>query len=83
MNRQETSPWAIVPYLVPGIKAHAGRLFWATACMFGGVALRLIEPWPLQIVLDNVLAGLPAPATLNTGPCGARTSCIPPCQLLF
>ncbi len=65
MNRQETSPWAIVPYLVPGIKAHAGRLFWATACMFGGVALRLIEPWPLQIVLDNVLAGLPTPATLN------------------
>ncbi len=30
--------------------------------MVGGVLLRLIEPWPLQLVLDNVLGGLtPSP----------------------
>lgn len=65
MNGQEISPWAILPHLIPGLKAHAARIFGATACMIGGVVLRLVEPWPLQIVLDHVLAGLPAPAVLN------------------
>ena len=66
MSGQEVSPWAILPHLMPGLKAHATKLFWATACMIGGVVLRLVEPWPLQIVLDYVLAGLPAPPILNS-----------------
>lgn len=62
MQMKETSPWAIGHFLWPGIKQNAARLSVATMCMFGGVLLRLIEPWPLQLVLDNVIGGLaPSP----------------------
>ena len=66
MNKQETSPWAILPYLLPGIKSHSKSLAYAIFCMFGSVCLRLVEPWPLQIVLDNVLSGIPAPSFLES-----------------
>ncbi len=60
----ETSPWAICKYLWPGVRVHSYRLALAVLSMIGGVALRLIEPWPLQLVLDNVVGGLPLPSAL-------------------
>ncbi len=67
MQTKETSPWAIGHFLWPGIKQNAVRLTVATICMLGGVLLRLVEPWPLQLVLDSVIGGLaPSPLFQST-----------------
>lgn len=64
-SKKETSPWAICRYLWPGLRSNALPLLIAFASMLGGVVLRLIEPWPLQIVLDNVAGGMSLPPLLT------------------
>lgn len=51
--------FAILHYLGPGIRAQWHHVASATACLFLGVFLRLIEPWPLQLVLDSIIGNVP------------------------
>ena len=57
-----TSPspggFAIFRYLAPGIRGQRHHVITATSCLFLGVFLRLIEPWPLQIVLDSIIGNV-------------------------
>ncbi|MCA9125722.1 MAG: ABC transporter ATP-binding protein [Planctomycetales bacterium] len=50
---------SIVPYLWPGMIANPFRLVLAVACLLISVVLRLIEPWPLQFVIDRILVPVP------------------------
>lgn len=43
----------ILPYLAP----HRWRLAWALAQVFLIAGFELLKPWPLQVVIDNVLGG--------------------------
>lgn len=47
--------WSILPHVLPGIRAQWRRLCMAAICLVMGVVLRLVEPWPLQLVLDSIL----------------------------
>src|SRR5580693_7625542 len=51
--------WKLLPYLRP----YRGRFFWALAQVFLVAGFDLLKPWPLQMVLDNVLGGKPAALT--------------------
>lgn len=50
---------AIVKHLLPGVADQWRNVVWATTCLFLGVLLRLVEPWPLQIVLDSIIGSIP------------------------
>ncbi|MEZ6129240.1 MAG: ABC transporter ATP-binding protein [Planctomycetaceae bacterium] len=41
--------------LLPGFAAQWQRVTVAIACLLLSVALRILEPWPLQYVLDNII----------------------------
>ncbi len=45
--------WKLLPYLRP----YKGRVFWALVQIFLISAFDLLKPWPLQIVVDDVLGG--------------------------
>ena len=45
--------WKLLPYLRP----YKGRVFWAIVQIFLISAFDLLKPWPLQIVVDDVLGG--------------------------
>ncbi|MBV8119024.1 MAG: ABC transporter ATP-binding protein [Alphaproteobacteria bacterium] len=45
----------IVPYLAP----HRWRIAWVLAQVFLIAGFELLKPWPLQVVVDNVLGGKP------------------------
>ena len=38
---------------------HRGALLGAVLCSIGYTAMRLLEPWPLKFIFDNVLTGVP------------------------
>src|SRR5260370_42134973 len=40
-------------------RPHLGRLLFAVAAVAVSSALEILKPWPLKIVLDNVLRGVP------------------------
>src|SRR5260370_1494660 len=42
-----------------GMRRHLGRLLFAVAAVAVSSALEILKPWPLKIVLDNVLRGVP------------------------
>ncbi|MDX1650496.1 MAG: ABC transporter ATP-binding protein, partial [Myxococcota bacterium] len=48
----------------PHLRRHRRRLAGCAALGTGGVAMRLLEPWPLKLVLDTVILGQPLPAPL-------------------
>jgi ATP-binding cassette, subfamily B, bacterial len=47
----------LFPYLMP----HRWRIAWALLQVFLMTGFELLKPWPLQIVIDNVLGGQPSP----------------------
>ncbi|NIR43217.1 MAG: ABC transporter ATP-binding protein [Gemmatimonadetes bacterium] len=50
--------------LAPYARKRARRLTLALACACGYMLLRLIEPWTLKLIFDNVLLGDPLPSVL-------------------
>src|SRR5580700_3328888 len=54
--------WSIVGLLKPHSKAFAFGLI----AVIGESIASLLEPWPLKIVLDNILKSKPAHGWLNT-----------------
>src|SRR5579864_899928 len=67
--------WKLLPYLRP----YKWRIAWALIQIFLIAGFELLKPWPLQIVIDNVLGGK-KPAM--GGIIGAVLS-LPPGQLLL
>jgi ATP-binding cassette, subfamily B, bacterial len=60
----------ILPYLRP----HRWRITWVLAQVFLIAGFELLKPWPLQVVIDNVLGGKPVALSALQG--------IPPGRLL-
>jgi ATP-binding cassette, subfamily B, bacterial len=48
--------WKLLPYLRP----YKWRVLWAFIQIFLVAGFELLKPWPLQIVIDDVLGGKPA-----------------------
>ncbi|HVA15962.1 MAG TPA: ABC transporter ATP-binding protein [Stellaceae bacterium] len=67
--------WKLLPYLRP----YKGRVVWAFIQIFLVAGFELLKPWPLQLVIDDVLggkhAGLPLLAPLD-GPDLLLAACI-------
>jgi ATP-binding cassette, subfamily B, bacterial len=55
----------VLARLVPYLDERRGALAAAFAATIGYMLLRLLEPWPLKLILDNVLLGQPLPARLG------------------
>jgi ATP-binding cassette subfamily B protein/subfamily B ATP-binding cassette protein MsbA len=55
--------WKLLPYLRP----YRGRFAWALAQVFLIAGFELLKPWPLQVVIDNVLGGKAPGFTLLEG----------------
>jgi ATP-binding cassette subfamily B protein len=51
----------MVAKFLPYLKAHRWQVAWALAQVFLITGFELLKPWPLQIVIDDVLGGTPAP----------------------
>ena len=47
--------------LLPYLKPYKLQLVWALAQVFLIAGFELLKPWPLQVVIDNVLGGKPFP----------------------
>src|SRR6516164_9614103 len=55
--------------LLPYLKQHRWRIAWALLQVLLIAGFELLKPWPLQIVIDNVLGGKPFPiAALSASP---------------
>lgn len=50
---------SIFYHVLPGLLLHPARLLFALSCLVLSVLLRIVEPWPLQFVIDRIL--LPTP----------------------
>src|SRR5436309_15064444 len=57
---------------LPYLRAHRWRVAWALSQVFLIAGFELLKPWPLQVVIDNVLGGKPLPiaAFASTSPTG-------------
>jgi ATP-binding cassette subfamily B protein/subfamily B ATP-binding cassette protein MsbA len=55
--------WKLLPYLRP----YRWRFAWALSQVFLIAGFELLKPWPLQVVIDNVLGGKPAGFALLEG----------------
>jgi ATP-binding cassette subfamily B protein/subfamily B ATP-binding cassette protein MsbA len=51
----------MVAKFLPYLKAHRWQVAWALGQVFLITGFELLKPWPLQIVIDYVLGGTPAP----------------------
>jgi ATP-binding cassette, subfamily B, bacterial len=47
--------------LLPYLRPHRGRVIWALSQVFLITGFELLKPWPLQVVIDNVLGRKPFP----------------------
>jgi ATP-binding cassette, subfamily B, bacterial len=57
--------------LLPYLRPHKGRIAWVLAQVFLIAGFELLKPWPLQMVIDNVLGGKPSTiAALRGAPPG-------------
>ncbi len=54
----ESDNRTILHYLWPGLLGHPTRCATAIFCLLTSVMLRIVEPWPLQLVIDQVLLPL-------------------------
>ena len=56
--------------LLPYLRPYWWRVAWALAQVFLIAGFELLKPWPLQVVIDNVLGGKPFPtaALASTSP---------------
>jgi ATP-binding cassette subfamily B protein/subfamily B ATP-binding cassette protein MsbA len=59
-------------------RPHLGRLALAIVCVILGAALEVLKPWPLKVVIDNVLRGAPLSAAWP-----ARAAQLSPANLLI
>jgi ATP-binding cassette, subfamily B, bacterial len=50
----------------PYLRHRMRRLLVALACSLGYILMGLLEPWPMKLVLDNVILGQPLPSSLAT-----------------
>lgn len=55
----------IVRRLAPYVRERKASLALALVSTVGYMLLRLLEPWPLKLILDHVLLGLPLPSSLS------------------
>lgn len=55
----------VVARLTPYLRGRKGSLVLALVSTVGYMLLRLLEPWPLKLLFDNVLLGGPLPASLS------------------
>ncbi len=57
--------------LLPYLRPYRAPVVWALAQVFLITGFELLKPWPLQVVIDNVLGGKPFPIpALQTVPAG-------------
>ena len=54
----------LLPWILSFLRPHRGRLGLLSALLLFEVALGVLQPWPLAIVLDYVLAGRALPAAV-------------------
>ncbi len=54
-----TSPPSMSTVVLRAMRQHRGRLFVAIAGVAVACAFEVMKPWPLKIVIDNVLSGTP------------------------
>jgi len=47
--------------LFPYLRPYRAPIAWALAQVFLITGFELLKPWPLQVVIDNVLGGKPFP----------------------
>lgn len=59
-------PKSLLNYLLPSLGRQWSRLTLATICLIASVLLKIIEPWPLQYVIDEILFPL-AQSELSSG----------------
>jgi ATP-binding cassette subfamily B protein len=69
----------MIAKFLPYLKAHRLQVLWALAQVFLIAGVELLKPWPLQIVIDDVLGGKPPP---GAGPF-AQLLALPPAVLLL
>ena len=51
----------LLRYLKPYIRPHKPLIAGSFAAMFAGVLMRALEPWPLKIVIDQVIVPATSP----------------------
>lgn len=59
---EESTSRSIFHHVLPGLLLHPARLLSAVACLVLSVLLRIVEPWPLQYVIDQILLPMPSQA---------------------
>lgn len=62
--RQATAFRATVARLAPYLRGRTTGLAVALLATLGYMMLRLLEPWPLKLIFDHVLLGVPLPPAL-------------------
>jgi ATP-binding cassette, subfamily B, bacterial len=60
----------MVTKLLPYLKQHRWSIGWALLQVLLIAGFELLKPWPLQIVIDNVLGGKPFPIAALSSPPG-------------
>jgi ATP-binding cassette, subfamily B, bacterial len=55
---------AVARRLTPYISDRKGAVLLALAASIAHMLLRLLEPWPLKLIFDHVLLGVPMPSSL-------------------
>ncbi|HEY3908932.1 MAG TPA: ABC transporter ATP-binding protein [Stellaceae bacterium] len=58
--------------LLPYLRPYRGWVAWALAQVFLITGFELLKPWPLQVVIDNVLGGKPFPVAALRGAPASR-----------
>jgi ATP-binding cassette, subfamily B, bacterial len=66
-------PGQLVSYVLPSLLAQWKRLGFAMLCLFASIALKIVEPWPLQYVIDHILFPM---AQLEQGGEGSRSAAV-------
>ena len=67
--------------LLPYLTRHRWRIIWALLQVFLMTGFELLKPWPLQIVIDNVLGGKTLPDRRRIL-AGRRCSCSPAARIV-
>src|SRR5437667_3647998 len=47
--------WRILSYFWPQVRKYRGLIIGCMTALFAEVVLRLLEPWPLKFLFDNVI----------------------------
>ena len=47
--------WRILSYFWPQVRKHRALIAGSLTALFAEVGLRLLEPWPLKFLFDNVI----------------------------